>query len=393
MEQRANRRDYLGILVCKTGGGPEPPFGSRAFYRRITVYGKRAGLNVYVFAPDWIDWGRRLVHAYAYDPEQSAWRRAWYPFPRLVYDRAFCRTRVQLKRHRAILGQLLKLPGVTLLGRGLGGKLQVHRLLQTDPAMAAVLPETEPYTGPASLRRWLDERGEAVLKPQGGTHGKGVFRIRRCGLRGYEACGRTFSNHAVSLRFPSLDALRRWADLRLIAGRPYLIQTYLDLNTAEGAPFDIRALVQKNGRGCWSLTGLAARIGPAGGLTSNLHGGGTPVHAREFLQEQFGIPAAETVIRAIRQTALAIPPILEGGHGPLLELGIDFGVDRFGRAWVLEVNSKPGRASFIRGNDKKIKIAAITRPIRYARYVLDRQLGGQIDELDIKQSSFYEEVR
>ncbi|MCI3925145.1 YheC/YheD family protein [Paenibacillus sp. TRM 82003] len=378
----------MGILVSSTKGSV--PFASRVFFRRLTLAGARLGVAVYVFAPEWIDWVKRVVRGYAYDAARGGWTRRSFPLPALVYDRAFFRTRAQKARHQATVSRLLR-SGSKLLGYGLHGKLEVYDLLREDPSVAESLPETVRYEGPEQLADWLRERTDAVVKPHGGTHGKGVFRLRQASPRLWEARGRSGANRLVARRFRDVDLLARWVDRVLVGGRPFLIQPYLPLSTDDGRPFDIRALVQKDGSGGWHFTGAAARVGPAGGLTSNLHGGGTPREAAAFLQQEYGEDQATDIMRSITETALAVPPVLERGHGPLLELGIDFGVDRLGRAWVLEVNSKPGRTSFTRLNDKNVRIAAVTSPIRYARYVLDRQLGGQINEFDVKQGSFYTE--
>lgn len=385
---------YVGIMVRQTQGAV--PFADRAYFRRITVAGSRIGVSAYVFSPDWIDWHRRTVRAYVYDPARHVWERRTLPLPSLVYDRAFFRTRDQLVRHRSQLARLLASPRIKLLGLGLPGKLDVHRMLARDPGIARRLPYTEPYAGPESLRRWLGERGEAVLKPQGGMHGKGVFHVRRMNRNGqeiYAAVGRSGDNRPVRLAFRSERDALRWVDRTLVAGRPFLLQQYLRLRTEDGAPFDIRALVQKDGRGRWSFTGAAARVGPPGGLTSNLHGGGEPTDAKPLLVREYGEEEAARMMQTIRDTALEAASVLESGHGPLLELGIDLGVDRLGNVWVLEVNSKPGRASFTRLHDKQARIGAVTRPIRYARYVMDRQLGGQIHEFDVKQNPLHPQNR
>lgn len=59
---------------------------------------------------------------------------------------------------------------------------------------------------------------------------------------------------------------------RFTGRRRFIIQPYLELCNRNGDPFDIRSLVQKNDRGIWSITGIAARQGVSQGLTSNLHG-------------------------------------------------------------------------------------------------------------------------
>jgi len=389
MKPAANGLAYLGILVtAKRGSGA--PFSSRAFYRRLEAAARSRGFASYVFAPEWIDWERKIVRGFAYDEATGEWRRGRYPFPRVVYDRAFFRTKAELDQHRSLLRRLTAEPGVELLGLCLGGKLEVHRLLAKDPETAALLPPTTRYTGSDALARWLKERGEAVLKPNGSSHGRGVFRLRKLGADAYEARGRSRGNRPVAYRFGSLNALLRWVDAKLVADRRFLVQSYLTLTANDGAPYDIRALVQKDGEGRWQLTGAAARVGAVGGLTSNLHGGGTSREASAFLREQFGEAEAERILETIRAAALAVPRVLEQRHGPLLELGIDFGVERRARVWLLEVNSKPGRMSFAKLHDQSVTIAAVTSPIRYARYVLNRQLGGQINEFDGKQDSLYE---
>ena len=380
---------YFGILVSAANDGGLPVRG-RAFYRRLSRIGKRHGLTVCVFAPEWIDWTRRRTLAYVRDDARGGWTRRTVPLPNVVYDRAFFNNdRNRYLRHRAAVARLRRTPGVALLGLGLTGKLEVYRMLSKDEAIRPWLPPTVRLDGPDTLRRWLLERGDVVVKPNAGTHGKRVCRLRALEDGTYEASGRDGANRPVARRFRALEELLRWVRRELVGHRAFLIQPYLTLAAPGGAPFDVRALVQKDGEGAWRLTGAAARIGPADGLTSNLHGGGTSREADAWVASLYGEAQAKDIMSTIARAALAVPPALERRHGPLLELGIDFGVDRDGRVWVLEVNSKPGRTSFTRLKDNNARFAAVTSPIRYARYVLDRQLGGQINEFDVKQDPFY----
>lgn len=378
----ARRRSppHVGILVAPGKG--EPPFGSAVFLRRLAAAGEALGLQVCVFALDWIDWPRERVQGYRFDEAGKTWIAGEFALPRIVYDRAFHRNKEQARRHREGVARLSAQPGVELLGRGVGGKLEVYRRLCDVPELKELLPPSVPYAGPASLVRALKAHGDVVLKPQGGMQGRRVFRIRRLAAapneaHRFEARGRAGASRLLVRRFARAADLLDWVDKELARGKPFLIQPYLPLTTTQGEPFDIRALVQKDGSGQWSFTGAAARIGPAGGVASNLHGGGRASPASELLSATFGDVRAKGILERIRRAAMAVPPAIEAGFGPQLELGIDFGVDRTGRVWVLEVNSKPGRTSFMRLNDMNARIAAVMSPIRYARYVLDRRLGGQ----------------
>ncbi|WP_199615683.1 YheC/YheD family endospore coat-associated protein [Paenibacillus alkalitolerans] len=366
-------KGYVGILVRRTGGAV--PFAESAFFRRLSVAGRRIGIKVYVFSPDWIDWKSRTVRAFAYNHVNKTWIRRSFPLPSVIYDRAFFRTRQQYLWYKSQISKLLSIPGVKLLNLGLTGKWDVYQMLKDDEKIAEALPRTELYRSHSTALSWLNEYGAFVLKPHGGTHGKGVMRVScvRPGL--FEVCGRDGFNRQFRRRFIRTKDLFQWI-ARVTRGRTYLIQQYLQLATDGGIPFDVRALAQKSGDGSWTVTGTAVRFGPPGSLTSNLHGGGSAGDAIPFLIREYGEEKAASVLESIHELALAIPPVLEQRHGPLVELGIDFGIDRLGRVWVLEANSKPGRSSFRRIGDKNVRVAAVTSPIRYARYVLDRQLGG-----------------
>lgn len=362
----------VGILVRETFG--PVPFAERSFYRKLSLAGSRLGIKVFVFSPEWIDWTAETVNAFAYSPESKAWIRSVYPLPSLVYDRAYSRTREQQLRYKRQLSRLLSVPGVKLLGRGLSGKLDVYRMLKKDEAILPHLPPTEPYKGPSSLLAWLEQYEEVIMKPNGGMHGKGVLKVSRESEDRYSVCGRDGANRVFRRRFSDRDATARWIH-RHTSGRKYLLQPYLSLSTEDGYPFDLRALVQKGGNGSWSLTGIAVRLGLRNGVTSNLHGGGTAAAPEPFLAKEYGGEKAAAILSGIRSASLTVPPVLEKHHGPLLELGIDFGVDRLGRVWLLEVNSKPGRSSFLRLANRRASAAAVTSPIRYARYVLGRATG------------------
>jgi glutathione synthase/RimK-type ligase-like ATP-grasp enzyme len=156
--------------------------------------------------------------------------------------------------------------------------------------------------------------------------------------------------------------------------RGYIIQPFLHLYSRKGRSFDIRVLMQKNEKGLWMGTGIAVREGAAGSMTSNLHGGGKALPVLPYLSGQFGADQTERITEVLRQLSEMIPPILESHFGRLGELGIDFGIDTNGDIWLLEVNSKPGRTSIRQAGDPVSAVLASENPLRYARYLLLRQL-------------------
>ncbi|MGG6313052.1 YheC/YheD family protein [Paenibacillus macerans] len=358
----------VGILVAESEG--PFPFAEAAFCRKLCRIGERQGLCVYVFCLTWITAGNGSgIPAYAY--EHGTWVRKWFPRPDIIYDRCFTHDRKQQLRKQRLLSRLAEEHPFIYLTRGLAGKWAVYQALSQCPEVVPFLPETALYEGPAHLAEWLQtHQGEAFLKPRNGTHGKRTLHVKlhRPGDE-VRIMGRSCRNAVFRRRFSSRKAGLEWID-RFAGARPFLIQPYLQLTSAEGEPFDVRVLMQKNAKGEWSLTGMAVRAGQKHSLTSNLHGGGTAHKALPFLIRELGEAGGRAAVAAIRKLSLLIPAHLETRFGRLAELGLDFGVDLHGHVWVLEVNSKPGRASFFRIGDPESAKKSLENPISYARYLL-----------------------
>ncbi|MDF2721289.1 MAG: hypothetical protein K0Q59_964 [Paenibacillus sp.] len=370
----------LGIMVCRTAG--EPPIPEKDYFRRLTRLGQKLGITVYVFFPHQIDWPRRRVLGYGYSASMKSWERSFFPLPDVVYDRCFYSNAHSYALSREPIRRLQAWPGTKFLGYGLKGKWTIYGMMQNDPDLAAHLPQTELLRHPGDVARWLDEKGELFVKPHGGSHGKGALHIFEH-AQGFAVRGRTWLNEPVWRQFRSRSRLLAWV-ARFTSGRKTIIQRYLTLSTADGDAFDIRALVQKNGRGLWELTGMAVRRGAPGSVTSNLHGGGHAGEAQPFLLQRYGAEHCERIMETIRRVALHVPVVLEQYHGRLAELGVDIGVDADGYVWVIEANSKPGRSSFAAISNESVRLAAIRNPMLYANYLLKgRPIAARPDPLPI----------
>ncbi len=371
--QRVRNSDLLGVMVSQTNG--QPPLKVRHFYRHLCLAGAKIGVTVFIFSPDDIDWQALMVQGYCYCGVSGEWSVRRFPLPPLIYDRSFYGDRKKRARHRAAIAALKKTVNVRFLGNGLDGKWNVQQALMRCPALRPHLPHTVLYRGGKSLLRWLKTFGEAVMKPQYGSHGKGFLHIALVNGRRFRVQGRDRDNGVIDLAFAEPFPFLQWIE-HFTGGRKYIIQEHLSLRTETGDAFDIRSLMQKNGSGNWQLTGMAVRLGAKGSVTANLHGGGRAVDVGLFLRELVGDPKSRELIRALLTLSRQIPPQLETHYGRLSELGIDFGIDRQGKVWILEVNSKPGRAVFRHTGNKSAERASVSNPVRYARYILERQLGG-----------------
>lgn len=371
----STKRPLLGIMVTELRR--ELPFASSDFYKHLTYFGAREGLDVVVFSPNRIDWKGKTVRGYVFQTETKEWVPKLYPLPSLIYDRCFFSSKSSYEQYLYHVKKLRETPLIRFLGYGLGGKWEVGQILQKEQLLSGYLPETSLLTSGSALRNWFQTKDDVFLKPQGGSQGKGALHLRKeyttNGNCTFHIKGRNAHNELIEHHFKHFDSCWHWLRSR-IGTRPYLMQEYLHLHSLEGMAYDIRSLVQKNGSGLWESTGMAVRIGKPGSVTSNLHGGGTAEEVPAFLTKEFGENKASELISTVAMLSTRIPPLLEGHHGRLAELGIDLGIDTSGRVWILEVNSKPGRMIFARMHNEKARMKSIANPIYYAGYLLQKKL-------------------
>lgn len=360
----------LGIMVAER----TPPFREQSFYVQIQREAARIHLNVFVFSAASICWNKSEAVGFFYD--KNRWVKKRIPLPDVIYDRSFysksdAQDQVLLKNAAAIS----KLNPARLLSNPISGKWQMHQVLSKHTDFACHLPLTEPYTGIAKLKRWMANKQQAILKPVSGSQGRGIIRVRRTNSGSYIAVGRSSCNRPLHAHFQTAEQFYDWID-SFTKTRLYLVQQYLNLTDSSLQSYDVRALVQKNAAGLWQLTGTAVRVGIRGGITSNLHGGGKAKETMPFLSSIFGTLKAKRIYKQIRCLTELVAPFLEQYFGRLAELGIDYGIDEQGRVWILEVNSKPGRSIFVQTGERNARMRSILSPIHYARYLVDRQLGG-----------------
>lgn len=354
----------LGILSLYLS--KEGTFEERAFFRQMTIAGKQLGVDVYIFTPDNVNESSQRIHAYYYDTALSRWTRVWISYPDLFLDRSRF---YSSERFRAISGFRKRNPNLTFISSPLANKWNLYQQLARKSAVRQYLPSTVLYRRFDDLRKELLSKNIVFLKPINGTGGRGILRIERLASGVYSIKGRMQSRKIIPERTVNLPQLRMIVKDKKPANR-FIIQQGIDLRLRNGSVHDYRLLIQKNGSGKWEVTGCVGRVGPAGSVTSNLHGGGKAVPMHKLLRHWFGEDnKAKSVAEDIHHFGFLLAETLESAYGRLCELALDIAVDRNGRIWLLEVNSKPAREVFNRIGDRATYLRAIRRPIEYAKWL------------------------
>jgi glutathione synthase/RimK-type ligase-like ATP-grasp enzyme len=359
---------FLGILTLYLND--RKLLEERPVYQKMTVAGRKLGLNVAVFTPEDVNEQRHRIYAHVYDLETGKWTRRWMSFPDLIFDR--CRLQnsdrfKQLLRFRSTYGHLL------YLNKPLRNKWTIYSTLSRDSRFLPHLPRTRLYVSSRDLHDWLRRYPLVYLKPANGTGGRGILRIQR-EKSGFLIQGRDQSRRIISPRRVMASGLLGKLSSWDLKGKRYLVQQGIQLKLGNGRVHDYRMLVQKNGSGEWEVTGYAGRIGAPGSVTSNLHGGGRAASADALLISWIGAAdKAERIKEKAGELGLDIAKHLEATYSSLCELALDLAIDRTGHIWLLEVNPKPAREVFAKVGDKETYHKAIVRPLEYALWLYSQK--------------------
>lgn len=330
----------------------------------------RLSVDMYVFSAE--DYDSRTGLLKGWRLQDGAWIRKPVPLPNIVYDRAFFRSKSDRLRSEWTLAAMHNRKPHHRLNGSLPSKPLVYDRLVEDPIVARHLPPTARYAPERLMPFLAAHNGTIMMKPAAGMQGRGVILVQQALWDNtLTVTGRTRNNRTFKRTFQNLSKLLTWLP-PFMGASPFLMQPYLNLCDNEGRPYDIRALLQKDGSGRWRLTGTAARLGRLGTLTSNLHGGGDAIDSNALLSANFGEPMAERLLRDIHTISGDSAKRLEHSFGRFGELAMDFGIEPSGSIWLLEVNSKPGREVFRQTGLKSSYAMSVERPIHYARYLKDR---------------------
>ncbi|MZP28570.1 hypothetical protein GTO91_02370 [Heliobacterium undosum] len=330
-------------------------------------YARDLGVIAVVFSPQDIDWGERTVTGVILVGDE--WRKKTFPIPRVVYNRIPSRKVENLPEVIDCKNHLLEIPGLILFNPRYLDKWETHRLLQQHVAVRSLLPETRLLQKAEDIWPLLKEHRVVYIKPIHGTQGYGIYRIGLHPSGGYSWIG---CQSAVTLGLAYTRNAIEAKIKRLLERTAYVAQQGLRLALIEGAPFDIRLLAQKDGRGKWGITKAFGRIAPPGKFTSNLSQGGKAMGILNSLKAASLPPKRKrsTILRELQRWGGALPRILEESAGFTLgELGLDMAIDRSGKVWLLEINAKPFKRLDEGEGDPRLVRLSLERPVVYGRFL------------------------
>ncbi|WP_419876171.1 YheC/YheD family protein [Candidatus Pristimantibacillus sp. PTI5] len=234
--------------------------------------------------------------------------------------------------------------------------------MKEEKMLAGYLPVTELFSE-KSLFTAIKSHQSVMIKPVLGNFGKGIIQVTVLKEQLYEI---HISNRKI--------VMEGWAKTYryLIENHiwdEYIVQQNVQLASIDKCLFDVRVMVQrKNLADLWDITGKVAKVAIEGFVITNA--------AKEVMHVEKAIKLSSLnhlnhkhLIASIDRISLLVANQLAKYHPQKRTFGLDMGIDRYGRVWVIEANFQPLTTPFeelqdfsilqkikeFRGKKKKVK--------------------------------------
>jgi len=335
--------------------------GQTLFIQQLLTAGREIGELCFAFNPHSINWNRKTITGYTYI--KNRWKKAVFPLPDVVYSRTRGFSPVKMS-----IRQKLSAQGVKLFNPVLVGKWNTYKILSKNQSLYDYLPDTRLFNNISLIETMTRSYQAVYLKPVNGSQGRNIIRIERLKNRGYnykfEVNKQTVNGNTHSLE--QLQLLLK----PVIGNRTYIIQKEIKLLKEKGRIVDLRILVQKDHTGEWIITGIAGRVGKEGSITTNISAGGNGCRLDILLSSNFADSQQQQNIKTlVEYIALEAAKTLEAAIGLSGEMGVDIGIDRWGKPWFIEANLRPARYIFNILNDRATRLKSVERPMLYCRFL------------------------
>ncbi|PDO09685.1 MAG: endospore coat-associated protein [Candidatus Reconcilbacillus cellulovorans] len=319
--------------------------GNRNNFVDLIRTGNRMGVRIVVVTErDYRPFAANIT-CHVYDEATGTWKTEQLPPPAVVYNRIPSRKDEAQPEVSKLIREVLRDKRVHLFNPFFFNKWTLYEWLGRSKTTRRYVPATCRLDGPRRLKSFLCRHASVYLKPVQGKAGKGIMKVFRIGDRAGASpkYGLIFQEEKRGSRCEATDFETVWERIRQIVGEEeYVLQQAVGLARRRDRPFDLRVLVQKNGRGVWSVTGIGARVAGKTSITTHVPRGGTIEKPEKLLAGVFGAANVRSLVGRVRKASLEIAAAIEKQSGYRLgEMSLDLGIDAGGRIWFFEANAKP----------------------------------------------------
>lgn len=334
--------------------------------KELLISAEKNNINLFYFLSKDVNWIKNQIKGYTY--LHGRWIRKTYPIPKIVYNRIIYRSLEAKKSNQSFLRKYSQLPDCFLFNSRFLDKWEVHEVLSQNSSISSFLPETHIFSQ-KKLAEMLAKYDEVFIKPRNSSLGKGIIKIIKQSNE-YWYCS-AVTEKPIWRKTKNLKSLFKRLKMRIKKEKEMLIQQGIKLIQYQNRLFDLRTLVQKDGRGNWGLTGVGVRIAAPHKFVTHIPNGGRLANIYKHLNRVLDHDSSRVnnIYRQLEYLSNIVPAELESKIGlNLAVLTFDIGIDETDKVWIIEINSKPARF-----DEKDIRSQFLQKLMDYFRF-LDKKM-------------------
>ncbi|NQX68018.1 YheC/YheD family protein [Paenibacillus alba] len=359
----------LGILTVKDSNRVFR--GNLHNFLDLIQTGERLGVDVYVVTTKDFNLSGSEIYGYRYHTQTKKWSRELVPAPQVVYNRIPYRKMEMKPDVQQAIQACNRSSSVQLFNPSFFNKWTLFSWLNSSKVSKTYMPDTLQLSEAKDLSQLLRKHAVLYLKPVKGKAGRGIMRIEHVTTKseqGQYRLSRQEDKKMIYSYHESTDDL--WQEWNKHRGtHDYIVQQGIALTRYKQRAYDLRALIQKTGKGVWSVSGIGARVAGKASITTHVPRGGSIDEPLKLLTSAFGAKEAKNILLRVRKAAVTLAKQIEKSSGNQLgEMSMDIGVDTAGHIWFFEANSKP-----MKFDEPKIRQKSLERIIRYSLYLINNR--------------------
>jgi hypothetical protein len=329
---------------------------------------KYANTILYYFSVKDVDYEGQRINGTYYNYKKELWEQRLFPFPDILNDRGGG----VLKSQLATTGQIRKVLDSNKAVRRLNPKYifdkwEIHNELSKCEEIVQHLPQTVLYENSKNLSRMLEKYSLLYIKDSYGNRGLGVSRVSKLSDGTYKL---SYVNSDIhEYHFDTFKGLVRKINI-LFRNKKTIIQSAIDVIKIDNGNVDMRATVQRNGKGELEIVAYPVRLGKEGAPITSTRSGSEVYTFENFFEKflKYNPSQIKELMYKVDRFLLSCYRRIEDLYGEFGEIGIDFAIDNQGKIWFIECNAKPGKNTVYQSCDKKTIRKAFLNPLEYSKY-------------------------
>ncbi|OXM15756.1 YheC/YheD family protein [Paenibacillus herberti] len=309
-------------------------------------------LKLYAFTPADILWKEQRIIGLSL--KKGIWKQSLFPFPHVVYNRCYNKNSKTLQRLENVIGTNKCFNTINFFN-----KWDLNNLL-IQSNLKSYVPETFIYNE-RSVSELLEKYRLVYIKPFYGFQGKSVYRVERT-----DNGDTLISLHSLAPSHIFRKNMINQEEMdKLFGMENFMIQQGIRTIQLDNQFFDIRALVQKDILGEWTVSAITCRVAYENYYNTSMCE--TIYDTADILPRLLSPDKVSGILQSLYEISIMAAQEAETHMGLLGELSVDFVLDEQRQLWIIELNGKPQKNIYKDFRDFKRTI--YRRPMEYAYYL------------------------